>query len=146
MSNNITLTPGKHYRARDGKKVRIYATDGRGPIRCHGAYLTPYGWQLTTWTGGGEYSPGSETVNDIISEWIDRPEGGWEHLPPWIKWRAMDEDGRWFGCEEKPARLSSKWEPDFRKSFILIPPDYCPTYTGPWTDSLDERPEKGAAQ
>lgn len=147
MSNNITLLPGKHYRTRDGKKVRIYATDGRGPIRCHGAFLTHEGWICTTWTAEGLYVPPSVSDFDIIAEWIDRPEGGWEHLPPWIKWRAMDENGVWWCYSEKPEKKQHNWaSPGVWNSHLIIPPAYCPTYTGPWTDSLDERPEKGAAQ
>jgi hypothetical protein len=42
----------KKYRTRDGREVRIYATDGeiRNPV--HGAILTPWGWEHHCW---GQY-------------------------------------------------------------------------------------------
>lgn len=139
----LTLTPGKHYRTRDGKKVRIYATDGRSNIPVHGALLRDNGWDQRAWNSSGTYFSSEGHSLDIIAEWIDRPEGGWEHMPSWIKWRAMDANGDWWAYSVKPQQGMGVWgnEPDPYR--FMIHPEGCPTYSGPWTDSLDERPEGG---
>ena len=42
----------KHYRTRDGREVRIYATDGAyGKV--HGAIMTNEGWEHRTWNSSG---------------------------------------------------------------------------------------------
>jgi len=38
---------------RDGREVRIYATDGKGKYPIHGAILTDGGWEDQTWTHDG---------------------------------------------------------------------------------------------
>lgn len=59
---------GKQYRTRDGREVRIYATDG-GPngYRVHGAWKDDYGyWIMQSWTGNGRISSTVNTLNDLI--------------------------------------------------------------------------------
>jgi len=46
------IDSNKKYRTRDGREVRIYATDGaHGKI--HGAMLTEEGWEHRTWNNTG---------------------------------------------------------------------------------------------
>lgn len=45
---------GKQYITRDGKEIRIYATDcGRTGLGIHGAVKTPKGWYVTWWDPDG---------------------------------------------------------------------------------------------
>lgn len=46
----------KTYRTRDGREVRIYATDGNGERPIHGAVLSEMGWTCFTWMGDGKYT------------------------------------------------------------------------------------------
>ena len=55
----------KQYRTRDGREVRIYATDGaRGKV--HGAILTNEGWEHRTWNGSGVIVLCQEHDYDLI--------------------------------------------------------------------------------
>lgn len=46
----------KQYRTRDGREVRIYATDGKGPASVvHGAINYNDGWVQHTWFADGMY-------------------------------------------------------------------------------------------
>lgn len=58
----------KTYKTRDGKEVRIYATDGGGRYPVHGALLfeNETGWSITVWTSKGRWSGGSEHPHDLI--------------------------------------------------------------------------------
>ena len=58
----------KQYRTRDGREVRIYATDGYGPYSVHGAVLTEEGWFPRNWTNQGELSNGRlvHSAHDLI--------------------------------------------------------------------------------
>jgi hypothetical protein len=44
---------GKQYRTRDGREVRIYATDGVGGFPVHGAVFFSDGWRAERWTSCG---------------------------------------------------------------------------------------------
>ena len=54
----------KQYRTRDGREVRIYATDGRGIYPVHGAVKVEDGWTPYTWKEVGV--EGVSNVNDLI--------------------------------------------------------------------------------
>jgi len=58
----------KKYRTRDGREVRIYATDGYGSYSIHGAVLTEEGWFSRQWTEQGELSNGRlvPSTHDLI--------------------------------------------------------------------------------
>jgi hypothetical protein len=53
----------KKYRTRDGREVRIYATDGRGIYPVHGAVKVEGGWLPYTWKATGV--EGVNNVNDV---------------------------------------------------------------------------------
>lgn len=66
---------GKHYRTRDGKEVRIYATDGDGDYPVHGAIHVDGKWHPESWTAEGrlyhecefEDAPdGSQNCEDLV--------------------------------------------------------------------------------
>lgn len=62
------IDKNKQYRTRDGREVRIYATDGSGNDCVHGAYgNNSKGWHVTTWDAQGQYlGPYVESVHDLI--------------------------------------------------------------------------------
>lgn len=45
----------KTYRTRDGREVRIYATDGKGPYPVHGAVRLTEFWSPMNWSHCGVY-------------------------------------------------------------------------------------------
>ena len=47
------IDKNKQYRTRDGREVRIYATDGDDNMPIHGAILNKHGWRVTSWTPDG---------------------------------------------------------------------------------------------
>lgn len=47
------IDKSKQYRTRDGREVRIYATDGDDNMPIHGAILNKHGWRVTSWTPDG---------------------------------------------------------------------------------------------
>jgi len=58
----------KKYRTRDGREVRIYATDGGGPCPVHGAVSGLNFWSTASWSKNGSYKLvyGQENDWDII--------------------------------------------------------------------------------
>jgi hypothetical protein len=54
----------KQYRTRDGREVRIYATDGKGIYPVHGAVKVEDGWIPYTWKEVGV--EGVSNVRDLI--------------------------------------------------------------------------------
>jgi len=68
---------GKEYKTRDGRKVRIYATDGVEGEEIHGAtYEGGVGWYPQTWGAGGRYRERGNSASDIMppepeSDYID---------------------------------------------------------------------------
>ena len=66
------IDKSKQYRTRDGREVRIYATDGGAGSPVMGAvfYTTPNGqwwWESARWTDDGRYDVhGRQTETDLI--------------------------------------------------------------------------------
>ena len=57
----------KKYRTRDGREVRIYATDGEHGELVHGAIKhKEYGWQSMLWFADGHYHDGENSCRDLI--------------------------------------------------------------------------------
>lgn len=56
----------KQYRTRDGREVRIYATDGSEDMCVHGAIRFDGGWASEVWTQHGKYFPPKESIHDLI--------------------------------------------------------------------------------
>ena len=56
----------KTYRTRNGRKVRIYATDGLPPHSVHGAFFSDGEWHLTGWLSDGTiFCSGTDASRDI---------------------------------------------------------------------------------
>lgn len=60
------IDKSKQYRTRDGKEVRIYATDGNGDYPVHGAILVNGRWRLYMWTADGLDVLHATTPSDLI--------------------------------------------------------------------------------
>ena len=62
------IDKNKVYKTRDGREVRIYATDGGGPQPVHGAVSGLNFWSTATWSKNGSYKLvyGQENDWDII--------------------------------------------------------------------------------
>lgn len=58
------IDKSKQYRTRDGREVRIYATDGEGPYPVHGAIRLPTFWCPTNWDENGLYKAGGFELHD----------------------------------------------------------------------------------
>ena len=130
----LNFEVGKAYQTRDGRKAVCLTTtlyDNRIGLQV-GEIL----YSVTI--NGMFFNDKSETQNDIISEWIDKPVIDWATMPAWAKFVAMDESVKWFWYIRKP-RMGDVWcviDGDFGK----IPHGYAPKWEGDWKDSLIERP------
>jgi len=60
----IDLT--KQYRTRDGREVRIYATDGYPSLTVHGAIKLEDGWEIVAWRSDGRLGGYAESDSDLI--------------------------------------------------------------------------------
>ncbi|MDE2468624.1 MAG: hypothetical protein KGL35_07750, partial [Bradyrhizobium sp.] len=79
----MIIEPGKFYKTRDGRKVRIYATDGKfqrnGRLvsSIHGAFLQYGGieqesrWLCQVWLANGRLGETFLDDLDIIAEWAE---------------------------------------------------------------------------
>ena len=56
----------KKYQTRDGREVRIYATDGADKYPVHGSIKYETGWELFTWQLDGMRTPRHEGGGDLI--------------------------------------------------------------------------------
>ncbi len=141
---NFTITAGKFYRTRDGRKARIYATDG-GSKQIHGAIMDDQGWIVRSWNTDGTWITGEQNESDLIAEWTDKPTIDWPKLAAYHKFVAMDENGDWRGYRFRPESNETMmgWAAECGDTMYLgqiILPEYAPTWTGDWHESLIERP------
>ena len=61
------IDKNKQYRTRDGREVRIYATDGgENKNGVHGAIKWDWGWGNTVWYPNGGYLSGLGDPRDLI--------------------------------------------------------------------------------
>src|ERR1700761_2791277 len=71
----MKIEVGKQYKTRNGKRVRIYATDtGSEEQMIHGAWeYAPGLWFSAGWYEDGSYDSDGESVLDIVDETIAEP-------------------------------------------------------------------------
>jgi hypothetical protein len=60
------IDKNKTYRTRDGREVRIYATDGGAGASIHGAIKSGTGWLTTAWGARGNYWCNEDHDHDLI--------------------------------------------------------------------------------
>jgi hypothetical protein len=89
------ISKDKTYRTRDGREVRIYATDGDDWSPVHGAIKTSEGWRARVWREDGIYLGNELEPNlDLIE------------VKPRIKrtvWLQVFRDGEIVATSEPPA-------------------------------------------
>jgi hypothetical protein len=86
------ISKDKTYRTRDGREVRIYATDGDNWSPIHGAIKEKSGWCFCVWHKDGSYIDSMlKQPNDLIE------------VKPRIKrtvWLSVYPDDVWFTTEK----------------------------------------------
>jgi hypothetical protein len=93
------ISMGKQYKTRDGREVRIYATDGAGEHPVHGALKSSKGWIYATWDSQGHVlNPRRETLEDLIEV---KPRMKFE------RWVVVERNGDYSLWLDKPSRASS---------------------------------------
>ena len=60
------ISKDKQYRTRDGREVRIYATDGGDDFPVHGAIKSDDKWASDCWTIDGLFVYDSRSICDLI--------------------------------------------------------------------------------
>ena len=60
------IDKSKQYRTRDGREVRIYATDGAAELTVHGAVKLEDGWEVCGWRSDGRLGGYTITDSDLI--------------------------------------------------------------------------------
>jgi hypothetical protein len=93
----------KKYRTRDGREVRIYATDGGGRNAIHGAIKMENGWIYQIWPKGGRYFE-DEDGDEVEEYWIDL-----------IEVRPRHKRTMWVNIYEKSDNVTAydeKWKAD----------------------------------
>lgn len=60
------IDKNKQYRTRDGREVRIYATDGHPELTVHGAVKLEDGWEVCGWRSDGRLGGYTITDSDLI--------------------------------------------------------------------------------
>lgn len=137
----LVIEAGKFYKTRDGHKVTIYKTGAKGshyPI--HGCISHENVESCRSWKADGTfYTNRIESMNDIVSEWIEPevlPIIEWTQLPAWANFVAMDKNNTWYYYTEKPSLESDCY---CNRFMGRIPDSYSPKYNGDWKKSLQSR-------
>lgn len=60
------IDKNKTYRTRDGREVRIYATDGYPSLTVHGAIKLEDRWEIVAWRSDGRLGGYAESDSDLI--------------------------------------------------------------------------------
>jgi hypothetical protein len=93
------ISKDKQYKTRDGRDVRIYATDGGGSYPTHGAIKRGEGWISASWGSGGYVvSPCREMQDDLIEV---------KQRMKFERWVMAERDGDYSLWIDKPDKLSS---------------------------------------
>lgn len=91
---SVKFEPGHEYRTRDGRRARVYATDGIGSNAIHGAVMDGKTWKMLDWYKDGAVTPMRPSVN---------PEDTQSHLdlmPPEPERRTV-----WVGIYDRGGEL-----------------------------------------
>jgi len=79
------IDKNKTYRTRDGREVRIYATDAGGSRPVHGSVACDESWNVFCWLPDGSYSKNGKTECDLI-----------EVVPLIERWAVVTPEGSWY--------------------------------------------------
>lgn len=92
------IDKSKNYRTRDGREVRIYATDGVGDHAVHGAVKHSEGWDFYTWRSNGKFFSDVKSEDDLIEVRPRIKRTGWVNVYPSMQygsamfWSKSDAD------------------------------------------------------
>jgi hypothetical protein len=92
------IDKNKQYKTRDGREVRIYATDGAGTRPVQGAIRASNGWYSCNWSQYGKYSEEPDSPSHLVE------------VKPRIKierWVMVGRDGGYSLWLDKPSRAAS---------------------------------------
>jgi len=93
------IDKNKQYKTREGREVRIYATDGGGSYPVHGAIKRSEGWLSASWGSSGYVvSPVREMPDDLIEV---KPRMKFE------RWVRVERNGDYSLWLDKPSTASS---------------------------------------
>ena len=79
------ISKDKQYKTRDGRDVRIYATDGRGVFPVHGAIKDGEGWTSVNWCEDGMHLGNNKRTEYDLIEFKPRMK-----IDRWI---VVEDDG-----------------------------------------------------
>jgi len=106
----------KNYRTRDGREVRLYATDGEYPCKIHGAFKTEKGeWRHAYWTSKGSFVLAGESDSDLIEMKPRHKRAVWLNLYP------NDDSSPWAYKSKKEA---DQWGAETRIACIKVELDF----------------------
>lgn len=147
----MCIDPAKAHRTRDGRAVRIYATDGGGGINVHGAVQHPaYGWLPESWFSNGrnsanidEYDLIEVTLADELTEQIP-----WEAIRPCYKFvvgtPTRGDFVRWEAYKQEPNEVQGGWRSGLDGCIHPAPMKVIAMPNVPnhrWRETLCRRPE-----
>ena len=95
----------KKYRTRNGREVRIYATDGGAGASIHGAIKTKTGWLTTAWGARGNYWCNEDHDHDLIEVRPRHKRTVWMNVYDGAKVGGYYEDK----SEADERLLSARW-------------------------------------
>lgn len=74
----MNIEAGKFCKTREGRKARIYATDGPKSDPIHGAIFIEGNWHVWHWNMDGRFLITACHKHDIVSEWVEpHPAESW---------------------------------------------------------------------
>ena len=93
----MMISKDKQYRTRDGREVRIYATDGKGIYPVHGAVKVEDGWLSYTWKATG--IQGVSNVHDLFEVRPRHKRTVWLNVydNDICEWRTKEDADRYAG-------------------------------------------------
>ena len=92
------IDENKQYKTRDGREVRIYATDGAGTYPIQGAIKHGDGWCLRQWTQSGKNVGECDSSSDLIEV---KPRMKFE------RWVLVERNGGYSLWLDKPDKASN---------------------------------------
>jgi hypothetical protein len=92
------IDKNKQYKTRDGREVRIYATDGAGTYPVQGAIRHEDGWYLAQWKQSGKHVGECDGSNDLIEV---KPRMKFE------RWIVLHRNGEWASWMTRPSDAST---------------------------------------
>ena len=101
----MKIDKNRTYTTRDGRAVRIYATDANEDFPVHGAVKTSEGWELKSWTSDGVWMTSPHNASNLIEAL--KPNGIPVDLPDPPEVEGYTWEARGWGWLCAPAKGAS---------------------------------------